>query len=57
MHYIFRKIIQEVGYMAQKMYNGNKTALSEIKCLQNYNSKEEKTVPGFKVARDIFAWG
>lgn len=30
-----KKIIQEVGYMAQKMYNGNETGLSEIKCLQN----------------------
>jgi len=27
MHQIFRKITQDVGYVAQKMYNGNETGL------------------------------
>jgi hypothetical protein len=48
--WIFRKII-EVGFMAQKTYNADETGLFWNKeSNRTYNSKEEKTVPGFEAA-------
>lgn len=50
---VLRKLIEECGYTAQQIFNVNETGLFWKKMPdRTYISKEEKTTPGFKAAKD-----
>jgi hypothetical protein len=50
---VSKKITEEGGYMTQEIFNINETGLFWKKMPdRTYISKEEKTMPGFKAAKD-----